>query len=243
VEDLVQETLLALHNRRHTYQTSQRLTPWLYAIARYKLVDLLRSQSPRRQSRSRSTTTTARRAAAGRPSPAESRRDLLKLLDTLPDRHRLPIVLVKLEGRSVAEAAAATGMSEAAVKVGIHPRPEEARARSEQAAMKTEALIAMLARGDAAVRAARRRSPPRRDRRRGARARAGRRAGAARATRRPRRRRAAADVLAQARRSGRRRALAFAAVRRLACAGDARARRRCSRRRCSPCCGSSLRWR
>src|SRR4051794_11665309 len=49
VEDLVQETLLALHNRRHTYQTTQRLTPWLYAIARYKLVDLLRAQSPRRQ--------------------------------------------------------------------------------------------------------------------------------------------------------------------------------------------------
>ena len=50
----------------------------------------------------------------------EARRDLLKLLETLPDRQRLPIVLVKLEGRSVAEAAAATGMSESAIKVGIH---------------------------------------------------------------------------------------------------------------------------
>ena len=53
-------------------------------------------------------------------SPAASRRDLARLLDTLPDRYRLPIVLVKLEGRSVAEAAEATGMSESAVKVGIH---------------------------------------------------------------------------------------------------------------------------
>ena len=53
-------------------------------------------------------------------SPAESQRDLAKLLDTLPDRYRLPIVLVKLEGRSVAEAARTTGMSEPAVKVGIH---------------------------------------------------------------------------------------------------------------------------
>jgi len=53
-------------------------------------------------------------------SPAECHRDLAKLLDTLPDRYRLPIVLVKLEGRSIAETAQATGMSEPAVKVGIH---------------------------------------------------------------------------------------------------------------------------
>src|SRR5215469_17088701 len=41
-EDLVQETLIALHTRRHTYDRSQPLTPWVYAIARYRLVDYLR---------------------------------------------------------------------------------------------------------------------------------------------------------------------------------------------------------
>src|SRR5260370_4953389 len=41
-EDLVQETLIALHIHRHTYDRSQLLTPWVYAIARYKLVDYLR---------------------------------------------------------------------------------------------------------------------------------------------------------------------------------------------------------
>src|SRR6266481_3212899 len=41
-EDLVQETLIALHTRRHTYDRSQLLTPWAYAIARYRLVDYLR---------------------------------------------------------------------------------------------------------------------------------------------------------------------------------------------------------
>jgi RNA polymerase sigma-70 factor (ECF subfamily) len=46
--------------------------------------------------------------------------DLGKLLEKLPDRQRLPIVHMKLEGLSVAEAARATGMSEAAVKVGVH---------------------------------------------------------------------------------------------------------------------------
>src|SRR2546422_4435639 len=41
-EDLVQETLIAVHTRRHTYDRSQLLTPWLYAVARYRLVDYLR---------------------------------------------------------------------------------------------------------------------------------------------------------------------------------------------------------
>ena len=45
---------------------------------------------------------------------------MAKLLDTLPDRQRRPIVHVKLEGLSVAETAKLTGMSESAVKVGIH---------------------------------------------------------------------------------------------------------------------------
>ncbi len=41
-EDLVQEALIAIHTRRHTYDASQPFTPWMYAIARYKLVDYLR---------------------------------------------------------------------------------------------------------------------------------------------------------------------------------------------------------
>src|SRR5437879_9181161 len=41
-EDLVQEPLIAIHTRRHTYDRSQLFTPWVYAIARYKFVDYLR---------------------------------------------------------------------------------------------------------------------------------------------------------------------------------------------------------
>jgi RNA polymerase sigma-70 factor (ECF subfamily) len=45
VEDLVQELLLAIHNQRHTYDLAQPLTAWVQAIARYKLIDLLRRRS------------------------------------------------------------------------------------------------------------------------------------------------------------------------------------------------------
>lgn len=46
--------------------------------------------------------------------------DVLRLLDSLPPAQRIPIVHTKLDGQSVAEAALATGMSESAIKVGVH---------------------------------------------------------------------------------------------------------------------------
>src|SRR5262245_22498445 len=47
VEDLVQETLLAVHNQRHTYDPTQPLTSWVQSIAKYKWVDLLRRRACR----------------------------------------------------------------------------------------------------------------------------------------------------------------------------------------------------
>src|SRR5580698_1066823 len=41
-EDLVQEAVLAIHLKRHTYDPAEPLTPWVHAIARYKLIDFLR---------------------------------------------------------------------------------------------------------------------------------------------------------------------------------------------------------
>ena len=121
VEDLVQETLLALHNQRHAYRVSERLTPWLYAIARYKLVDSMRAHSPRRAIEVPLDDEASDSAFSAQDTAAtEARRDLLKLLETLPDRYRLPIVHVKLEGRSIVEAASHLNMSQSAVKIGIH---------------------------------------------------------------------------------------------------------------------------
>lgn len=121
VEDLVQETLLALHNQRHTYRSSQRLTPWLYAIARYKLIDSLRAHSARRSLEVPIDAEMSDNALVEKDSAhAEARRDLMKLIATLPDRYRLPIVKVKIEGRSVTETSLHLGISESAVKIGIH---------------------------------------------------------------------------------------------------------------------------
>ena len=119
VEDLVQETLLAVHNQRHTYATDQPLTAWVYAIARYKMVDLLRRRAGREAMNDPLDDELAVFASSDTEA-ADARRDLAKLLERLPERQRLPIQCMKLEGLSVIEAARATGMSESAVKVGVH---------------------------------------------------------------------------------------------------------------------------
>ena len=119
VEDLVQESLLAVHNQRHTYDPGQPLTAWVHAIAKYKLVDLLRRRAGR--DRLNDPLDDELDVLAHNDSEAATARlDLAKLLLRLPDRQRLPIIHMKLEGLSVIETARATGMSESAVKVGVH---------------------------------------------------------------------------------------------------------------------------
>lgn len=119
VEDLVQESLLAIHNQRHTYDPGQPVSAWVQAIARYKLVDLLRRRAGHERLTDPLDDEMALFASADTEA-AEARRDLNKLLAELPDQQRLPIVHTKLEGLSVKEAADITGMSESAVKVGVH---------------------------------------------------------------------------------------------------------------------------
>lgn len=119
VEDLVQETLLAVHNQRHTYRSDMPVTAWAHAIARYKLVDWFRSHG-RRGARNVPLDDTDELFSTSDADAAQARRDLGVLLGSLPDKQRLPIQHVKLEGLSVAETAHLTGLSESAVKVGVH---------------------------------------------------------------------------------------------------------------------------
>lgn len=119
VEDLVQESVLAIHNCRHTYRPDQPLTAWVHTIARYKLVDLLRARS-RRELLNEPFQEDLEIFATSDAEAADARRDLSKILQLLPERQRRALVMIKLEGASVAETARATGMSEASVKVGVH---------------------------------------------------------------------------------------------------------------------------
>lgn len=119
VEDLVQETLLALHLQRGTYEPSLPVSAWAVAIARHKLVDLWRRRG-RRDDLHDAIDDVDERLLASEPEEAGTRRDLQTLLQALPQAQQQAIVLTKLEGLSVAEAATRTGTSESAIKVQVH---------------------------------------------------------------------------------------------------------------------------
>jgi RNA polymerase sigma-70 factor (ECF subfamily) len=117
-EDLLQEALLAIHTRRHTYDPAELFTPWAYAIARYKLIDYLRQTNSSRADVP--IEDAGELTARANHDEVESSIDVKKLLARLPVKMRRAIQYVKLDGLSVAEAARQLGMTESAIKVSIH---------------------------------------------------------------------------------------------------------------------------
>jgi RNA polymerase sigma-70 factor (ECF subfamily) len=117
-EDLVQEALIAIHTRRHTYDPSQLFTPWVYAIARYKFVDYLRRTKT--SINDLPIEDAEEITAQDDRTHVESTLDLNKLMARLPPKARQVIQYVKLDGLSISEAAVRCGMSESNVKVSVH---------------------------------------------------------------------------------------------------------------------------
>ena len=120
VEDLVQETLIAIHLKRHTYQSDQPLTAWVYAIARYKWVDHLRAHGRREQLHEDIDDWAELLPTEHTHDASDAQRDLSQLLAELPARQRAAIEHTRLQGLSITETARLTGQSEASVKVNVH---------------------------------------------------------------------------------------------------------------------------
>jgi len=117
VEDLVQDTLIVIHQRRESYNPSLPFTAWLHGIARYKMVDHFR------RNRIRATVPlddVYDLAVADESAAVLAAVDIERLLATLPVKHQEAIRLTRLKGLSVPEAAHASGQSESAIKIGVH---------------------------------------------------------------------------------------------------------------------------
>lgn len=119
VEDLVQETLLALHLQRGTYDETLPVSSWVFAIARHKLVDLWRRRG-RKESLNDSLDELTEDQHPFAPEELPSKRDLSVLLEQLPESQRQAILLTKIEGLSMVEASNRSGVSVAALKVQVH---------------------------------------------------------------------------------------------------------------------------
>lgn len=115
-EDIVQETLLAIHLKRDTWDEAQPLEPWVRAIARHKLADHLRRRGYRDHV---DIDDHADVLAAAEPDAAATI-DSQRLLAGLPERQRRIVEEVSLAGRRAAEVAVQFGMSEGAVRVALH---------------------------------------------------------------------------------------------------------------------------
>jgi RNA polymerase sigma-70 factor (ECF subfamily) len=116
-EDIVQDILLAVHLKRHTWDTDAPFAPWLFAIARNKLIDALRR-------RGRRVFVNIDDFAESIPSeaPAEtaSAGEIATLLKSLSERQREVLQSISIEGTSIKDTAAKFSMSEGAVRVALH---------------------------------------------------------------------------------------------------------------------------
>ncbi|GGY68888.1 RNA polymerase sigma factor [Pseudoduganella albidiflava] len=119
VEDLVQESLLAIHNQRHTYDPAAPLTSWMYAITKYKLIDWMRRHA-RQDALNDPLDDEHELFSSAASDAADAGRDLNKVLTLLPEQQRAAILHTKVDGWSVRETATALRISEASVKVAVH---------------------------------------------------------------------------------------------------------------------------
>lgn len=115
-EDIVQETLLAIHTKRHTWRSDAPVLPWVYAIARFKLIDAFRRRGRRIEVEIGEIAETY----ASPEAETVSERDVGRVLESLPPGQRLVVSSISVEGRSISETAATLGMSEVAVRVALH---------------------------------------------------------------------------------------------------------------------------
>jgi RNA polymerase sigma-70 factor (ECF subfamily) len=122
VEDTVQDVLLTVHAIRHTYDPHRPFGPWLVAIAKRRIVDRLRRQG---RTRTREVAldeedVTFSTPAANLGEADWNKRVLGDAIERLPPGQREAVRLLKLQEMSLQQAAAASGMSVAALKVAMH---------------------------------------------------------------------------------------------------------------------------
>jgi RNA polymerase sigma factor (sigma-70 family) len=130
-EDVVQEVLLAIHLKRHTWDPHRAIGPWITAITRNKAIDLLRR-------RGRQTEVPIEDVIEQLPAePAgvsDEGRDVERMLAMLNPRQRDIIRSVSVNGASIREVADRLEMNEGAVRVALHRALKALAARYRGAA-------------------------------------------------------------------------------------------------------------
>jgi len=116
-EDIVQEILLAIHIKRQTWIETAPVAPWLFTIARHKVIDALRRRGRRIDV---PIDDYAETLAADTNEPNLIGVFIDRHLESLPSVQRKVVKAIAVSGASIAEAAETLGMSRGAVRVALH---------------------------------------------------------------------------------------------------------------------------
>lgn len=116
-EDIVQETLLAIHQKRHTWREDLPVRPWLYAIVRFKVVDMFRARGRRVFVQIDDFAEVIPAEAEADPTEIS---DAERVISRLDERSARIVRAIGLEGSSISEVSAALDMTETAVRVALH---------------------------------------------------------------------------------------------------------------------------
>lgn len=137
-QDLAQEILVLIHEKRHTYRAESPFLPWFHAIVRNKTLDALRA------SRSGAKNTVSIDSVAETSLQSDEvwsslsneaeiiEANLLRLIDQLPDKQKEVVKLTKLQGCTVSEVADRLKISVADVKVSTHRALQTLRSKLEE---------------------------------------------------------------------------------------------------------------
>lgn len=115
-EDVVQETLLAIHLKRHTWDPGQPVSPWVFAIAHHKLIDAMRRQGRRIHVPIEDVAD----ALEDNSEPPAFAYEVERHVKALSPRQRDVVRSISVEGQSIGETAQRLGMTEGAVRVSLH---------------------------------------------------------------------------------------------------------------------------
>ena len=117
VEDVVQDVLLAIHLKRHTWDQEMPLGPWVLAVARNKMIDNVRRRGSRPEV---SVDLTLFEFEGEDQQAAIDAHDVERILGSLSSHNRDIVQLISIEGHSARDVAEKLGMTEIAVRVALH---------------------------------------------------------------------------------------------------------------------------
>ena len=116
-EDIVQEVLLAIHRKRHTWREDRPLRPWLFAITRHKVADAFRARGAHVELALDEFVEVL--AAEPGPDPTAAW-EAHRFIDQLEPRAAAIVRAISLEGEEPAATGRRLHMSEGAIRVALH---------------------------------------------------------------------------------------------------------------------------